>query len=136
MQVSHKEIFQNTNQELLNWFLYRFERQASDFETWIHTEHDTTTFMEDVRNIWCAPLFPLLDGSMESYLQKYNEICHKNINLPFGFSEQKITFQENGAVTYGQGNIIHVFEIYDHEEYLKLSKYILRTIIGQNDVKQ
>lgn len=74
MQIPHMDIFQDTNPKLLNWFLYRFEKQTTDFETWIHAEHDTTEFMKDVRNVWCAPLFPLSDGSMESYLQKYNQI--------------------------------------------------------------
>lgn len=132
MQIPHSEIFQDTDPKLLNWFLYRFEMENTDFETWSQTEHDTTKFMKDIRNIWCAPLFPLLNGSMESYLKKYNETYHENMELPFGFSEQRVTFQENGAVVYGQGQVIHVFEVYNQEEYLKLSKYIMQTMFGQN----
>lgn len=132
MQIPHSEIFQDTDPKLLNWFLYRFEMENTDFEKWSQTEHDTTEFMKDIRNIWCAPLFPLLNGSMESYLQKYNETYHENMELPFGFSEQRVTFQENGAVVYGQGQVIHVFEVYNQEEYLKLSKYIMQTMFGQN----
>ncbi len=132
MQILHKEIFSETDDmKLLNWFLYRFEMGGTDFETYINTKHNMTAFMNDTRNIWCAPLFPLLNGNMDIYLQKYNETYHENIECPFGFSEQKVTFLENGVVRYGEGNTIHVFEIYDYEEYLNLSKFILRTVMGQ-----
>ncbi len=130
MQIAHQDILENADTGLLKWLLYRFEMSDTDFESYMKTEHDTANFMADIRNIWCAPLFPILDGSMEEYLQKYNETNEKNIKLPFGFADRRVLFQENGKVLYGEGNVIHVFEIYDYEEYLNLSKFILRTMFS------
>ena len=135
VQIQHKEIFVNTDSKLLNWFLYRFEMSNMEFELYMNEEHDTMRFMEETRNIWCAPLFPLLNDSMDFYLQKYNEIYQENIKLPFGFSQQKVMFLEDGKVSYGEGKTIHLFEIYDYENYLKFCKFILQVTIGQSAIK-
>ena len=86
-------------------------------------------FMNDIRNIWCAPLFPMLDGSMDAYLAKYNEKYLKNIECPFGFSNRKVTFLEGGAVRYGEGNTIHVFEIYNYSIHIPA---VLSRIYGKH----
>ncbi|MFG6333689.1 MAG: hypothetical protein K1W28_18080 [Lachnospiraceae bacterium] len=94
MQIPHSEIFQDTDPKLLNWFLYRFEMENTDFETWSQTEHDTTEFMKDIRNIWIAP---------EDYL---SSVSLENGDYEMIFSPQKKHFAgiEIYLVNHPEGN--------------------------------
>lgn len=127
--VKHDEILQNADYELQKWFLYRFERCSDEFEEYILEEHDTAEFMNETRNLWCAPLFPFIDGSMEDYLYAYNHEFDINMDMPCGFCEKQVIFYEGGLVEYGKGNVINVFEIYDYDQYVDLMKYVLKNIL-------
>lgn len=128
--TKHEEILHDADPVLLMWFLYRFEKSGANFQSYMKDNKNTVEFMEDERNLWCAPLFPLLDDSMENYLDSYNQEYNLNVDLPCGFSEKRIMFSEGGKVAYGKGNMIHVFEIYDNERYVDFMKYILKRIFG------
>lgn len=124
----HEEVLSDADDSLQKWFYYRFEKSRLDFQNYMASPQIATEFMDGTRNLWCAPLFPLIDGSMEEYLEAYNQERNENIDLPCGFSEKRVMFSEGGRVEYGVGNRIQVFEIYDYDAYADLMKYILRRI--------
>lgn len=126
--MEHSEVFRDADPGLLLWFLYRYEKSGEDFQGYILQKHDTGAFMKEMRNMWCAPLFLLIDGSMEQYWDRYCEKKGQKNRFPFGFVEKKVCFSDGGKVEWGSGNMVHVFEIYDYDEYVALSKFILEDI--------
>lgn len=131
----HGEILCDADISLQKWFLYRSEKSGADFQDYMEGMHDTGEFMEGIRNLWCAPLFPLIDGSMADYLEAYNQECGVSIDMPCGFSEKSVLFLKDGGVRYGEGNRMHVFEVYDYEEYVDFMKYILRQVYGNWEIQ-
>lgn len=123
--IEHSEIFGQADQELLAWFLHRYEKSNADFQTYLSQEHDTGEFMEEERNLWCSPILPLVAGRMEQYWKKYCEKQGHENEFPFGFTEKKVSFYGGGKVEWGSGNTVQVFEIYDYEGYVDFGRFIL-----------
>lgn len=132
--MKHEEALGNAPYQLQKWFLHRYEKSEMDFAEYMSKDIDVAQFMSETRNMWCASIFPLINGNIEQYLNAYNHERGTNIELPFGFTEKKVLFSEGGKVQFGTGNTINMFEIYDYDEYVDFSKYILRSIYSNWNV--
>ncbi len=128
--VRHSEIFQKEDGALLRWFVYYFLRGPGDYHKYEMSKDDREMFMADIRNIWCAPIFTILDGSIGQYLKKLSAQKGEQVPMPFEFIEKQVEFGSGGRVTYQKGNLIHCFHITQRDAYEELCKFILKEIEG------
>ncbi|OAB33860.1 hypothetical protein [Paenibacillus glacialis] len=127
--VKHSELFTNSESPLFKWFLYRFIKETIPFESFLNNEYNGTLFLEDMRNLWVAPLLSILDGGWDSYIDKYNLENNTALSSPITFEPVTAKFLKEGKVDYTQGNKIMKLKIVDRDEYVSLSKYIIKEMI-------
>lgn len=124
--VQHEEIFEQEDEKLLKWFIYYYLRGPVEYSQYKVEETDQMKFMSDIRNIWCAPVFTILDGSVYQYLEAFRLIKGEQVEMPFKFVEKQVEFERGGKVTYQKGNVIHCFSVTQREDYESLCKFILK----------
>ncbi|SYX86449.1 hypothetical protein [Paenibacillus alvei] len=128
--VKHDELFNDTESKIFKWFVFRHEKLTEDFANYIPSLRAKEIFLNDTRNMWCAPILTMINGSYNDY---YKEYVNRNgfIDNPIGFEKRKLEFSKDGVVTEGKGNEIMVLKIEDRDNYEGLSKFILKDIISK-----
>lgn len=124
--ITQDKIFKDVNNKLFDYFMYRWEKKSCNFDEYIYTEQKKEEFSNEIRNIWCAPIFSYIDGSINDYIYEYGiDKGDKSTEIPFEFREINAHFDKDGNVDINNGNNIHVFHIKDREIYEDMSVWIL-----------